>query len=180
MEEQLLVKKAKHGDTEAFAQLYEQIYKRLYQFAFYTLKNTQDAEDVVSDTVTDAFATIRKLRKDEAFSSWMFGILANKCKRKMRDYYVQRQQVEAEQLDNLMPPEGISHREWGSEREEQMDVRMTFFDLEAVDRMIVGMHLFLGYKTREIAQLLEMNENTVRSRESRAIQKMGSRLLGLR
>ena len=46
--------------------------------------------------------------------------------------------------------------------------------------MIVGMHVFFGYKTREIAQMMAMNENTVRSREKRAIEKMGSKLKGLR
>ena len=48
MDERLLVKRAKRGDTAAFAELYGPIYKRLYQFALYTLGNTQDAEDVVS------------------------------------------------------------------------------------------------------------------------------------
>ena len=39
MEECLLVKKAKRGDIDAFAELYSRIYKKLYQFAFCTLKN---------------------------------------------------------------------------------------------------------------------------------------------
>ena len=47
MDERLLVKRAKRGDTAAFAELYGTIYKRLYRFALYTLGNTQDAEDVV-------------------------------------------------------------------------------------------------------------------------------------
>ena len=51
MDERLLVKRAKRGDTAAFAELYGTIYKRLYQFALYTLGNTQDAEDVVSAAV---------------------------------------------------------------------------------------------------------------------------------
>ena len=55
MDERLLVKRAKRGDTAAFAELYGTIYKRLYQFALYTLGNTQDAEDVVSAAVMEAF-----------------------------------------------------------------------------------------------------------------------------
>lgn len=51
MDERLLVKRAKRGDTAAFAELYGTIYKRLYRFALYTLGNTQDAEDVVSAAV---------------------------------------------------------------------------------------------------------------------------------
>ena len=76
----LEVKKAKRGDAAAFARLYEQIYPDLYRFALYTLKHTSDAEDAVSETVTDAFASIRKLKKAESFKGWMFRILYNKCK----------------------------------------------------------------------------------------------------
>ena len=66
MDERLLVKRAKRGDTAAFAELYGTIYKRLYQFALYTLGNTQDAEDVVSAAVMEAFENIGKLRKEDA------------------------------------------------------------------------------------------------------------------
>ena len=80
MDERLLVKRAKRGDTAAFAELYGTIYKRLYQFALYTLGNTQDAEDVVSAAVMEAFENIGKLRKEDAFSAWMYRIVANMCK----------------------------------------------------------------------------------------------------
>lgn len=83
MDERLLVKRAKRGDTAAFAELYGTIYKRLYRFALYTLGNTQDAEDVVSAAVMEAFENIGKLRKEDAFSAWMYRIVANMCKQKM-------------------------------------------------------------------------------------------------
>ena len=79
MDERLLVKRAKRGDTAAFAELYGTIYKRLYRFALYTLGNTQDAEDVVSAAVMEAFENIGKLRKEDAFSAWMYRIVANMC-----------------------------------------------------------------------------------------------------
>lgn len=82
MEEKFLVKKAKYGDTEAFAKLYEKVYKKMYQFALYTLRSEEDAEDVVSETVMDAFASIKSLKKDELFSAWIFQILSNKCKKR--------------------------------------------------------------------------------------------------
>jgi RNA polymerase sigma-70 factor (ECF subfamily) len=173
MEERLLVKRAKRGDVEAFAELYGKIYKKLYQFAFYVLKNQEDAEDVVSEAVTDAFENIGKLRKDEAFSGWMYRIVANKCNRKMREYYDRTEALGEAHVDE----EGCASAD---SREEYIEVRRVFFELPQVDRMIVGMHVFLGYKTREIAGMLSMNENTVRSRESRAIQRMGEQLKGLR
>lgn len=184
-EERFLVKRAKHGDVDAFAELYERVYEKLYRFALYTLKNTQDAEDVVGDTVTDAFAQIRKLKKEEAFSGWIFRILTNKCNRKLREYYVRRRELregEAKRDDDPggYPAAESAQAEWSSSREEHMDVRRTFFELSDEERLIVGMHLFFGYTTKEISVYMQMNENTVRSKESRAIRKMGGRLKGLR
>ena len=172
-EERILIKKAKHGDTDAFAALYEQIYEKLYRFAFYTLKNAEDAEDVVSDTIADAFVSIRKLKSDEAFSTWIYRILSNKCNRKLRQYYQERERLSHQKI--------MEDREvWENKTEEYIEVRKSFFDLKDEERIIVGMHIFLGYKTREIAEILKMNENTVRTKESRAIQKMGNRLKDLR
>ena len=49
-------------DRETFISLYEKIYGDLYRFAFYTLKNRQDAEDVVQDTAADAYGSFGNTR----------------------------------------------------------------------------------------------------------------------
>ena len=85
MEERMLVKRAKRGDADAFGELYGQIYRKLYAFALYTLGREQDAEDAVSEAVTDAFATIGLLKKEESFAGWIYRIVANKCRQKMRE-----------------------------------------------------------------------------------------------
>lgn len=169
MEEKMLIKKAMRGDTEAFAALYEKLYKDMYRFALYTLRNAQDAEDMVSETVTDAFSSIRNLRKEEAFSSWIFRILANKCNHKLKEYY--NKTVE---LTEDVPIAEHSYLD------EQIMVRKCFFDLAEEERLILGMHIFCGYKSREIARILGLNENTVRSKENRALKKMGKELKDMR
>lgn len=163
-----LVKKAKQGDTEAFAALYAEIYENMYRFALYTLRHTADAEDVVSEAVMDAFASIKKLRSEEAFQSWMFRILSNKCKDKLREYSKKTYELDesvAETQSVLGPEDGAI-------------VRGSFFDLADEERIIIGMHLFCGYKSREIAEILHINENTVRSKESRGLKKLAGKLGG--
>ena len=53
-----LVRQAKHGNTDAFASLYQEVYEDLYRFAVYILKDPADAQDAVSETVMDAFAQL--------------------------------------------------------------------------------------------------------------------------
>ena len=163
-----LVKRAKQGDAEAFAELYGDIYQNLYRFALYMLGNPADAEDVVSDAVTDAWMTIGKLRSEEAFDGWVFRILSNKCRRKRKEYVNKPLEWKEESVvvsgaDDLV---------------ENYHLRRIFGELDEEDRMIIGMHIFGGYTSREISEMTGINANTIRSRESRALKKMAEKLEG--
>ncbi len=169
-----LVKRAKQGDAEAFAELYKTIYQNLYRFALYTLGNPADAEDVVSDTVADAWMTIGKLRLEEAFRGWVFRILSNKCKRKRKEY-VNRP---LEWMEEIGERGETGERHGEDNLAENYHLRKIFLELEPEDRMIISMHVFGGYTSREISEITGMNANTVRSRESRALKKLAEKLQG--
>ena len=155
-----LVHRAQKGDAEAFSELYEGIYRDMYRFALYTLKNTYDAEDAVGDTVIDAYRTIRLLRKPESFRAWVFQILSNKCKQRLNSYRVKMMEI---------PENMISE---SRDVSEDMDVRRAFAELSDEERLILSLNLFAGYTGREIACALGLNESTVRSKQSRALKKM--------
>ena len=83
--ELILIRKARRGDVKAFSELYARIYVDLYKFSLYMLKHPQDAEDAVSEAVISAYENIGSLRKEESFRSWIFKILSNQCRKKLRD-----------------------------------------------------------------------------------------------
>ena len=80
----IFVQQAKKGDSHAFARLYEIYYKDLYHFALYYTKDSITAEDAVSSAVLKAFEQLHKLRKNDAFKSWLFQITANECKKLLK------------------------------------------------------------------------------------------------
>lgn len=170
MKEEELVRAAKAGDAGAFTELYQEIYRDLYHFAYYMLKHTEDAKDAVGDAVMDAWASIGTLKKEEAFKSWMFAILSNKCRAKLREYANRPGGLSEEISDTYVSAEGVT-------TPEQLQLREEFLKLPETDRLIIGLHLFAGYKTKELAEALHMNANTVRSRESRALKRLGEALL---
>lgn len=159
-----LVVQAKKRDKSAFAALYSMVYQDMYRFALYTLKNQQDAEDVVGDAVADAFETIHKLRSADAFRGWIFKILSNKCKRKLKEYL-----NKTIQLPDDLP--------YTTDFAEGADVREAFAKLDHEERLIISMHLFAGYSSREIGKILHKSDNTIRSSKSRALKKL-EQLLG--
>lgn len=147
-------------DQQTFVRLYEEIYKDLYRFALYTLKNVDDAEDVVGECVADAYAQFQKLRSLDSWRAWMFRILSNKCKRKLKEYVSKTVEL----------PDDLKY--YGQSMEEGAQVRQAFASLSEEERLIISMHVFAGYTSKEIGSILHKNENTVRSRESRALKKM--------
>lgn len=159
------IKQAKKGDKEAFATMYKTVYQDLYKFALYTLGNQQDAEDVVSEATMNAYSSIKKLKEAKAFRSWIFKITANLCKRKMREYY-----KKTEQLNEYI--EAPSYH-----IEEKEDLRRAMKTLDKEERLLIYLSVFGGYKSKEIAEILNMNVNTVRSKKSRAYEKLEKLLL---
>jgi RNA polymerase sigma factor (sigma-70 family) len=159
-----LIKQAKAGDRDAFSKLYEKVYQDMYRFALYTLKNNHDAEDVVSEAVIAAFEGIRGLRKVEAFKGWIFRILSIKCKNRLKQYIDKTEELP----DNLME----TARDFG----EEFDIKVAFGNLSDEERLIVSMHIFGDYTSKEIGKILYMKSGTVRSKYSRALTKMEEHL----
>ncbi len=154
-----LARLSKMGDTRAFAKLYEMFYQDLYRFALCTMKHPQDAEDAVSEAVINAYSSIHKLKKAESFKSWIFQILVNVCRKK----WSSREYGEAPILEEASEDKDYALAQ---------DVRNAFAVLTEEERMIVSLSVFGGYKSPEIGEILRLNANTVRSKQSRALEKM--------
>lgn len=165
------VKKARAGNKDAFIRLYEEIYKDLYRFAFYTLQNQQDAEDVISETVVDAFTGIKDLREAKAFRGWMFRICSNKCKRKMKEYIQHREFIsyEDEEMD-------VREQRFGKDQMEQIqyrqDLKQALEKLDGEERMIITLTAVSGYTTKEVAKYLQKRHSTIRSKYHRGLKKL--------
>lgn len=151
-----LVKKAMAGNKDAFAQLMEMNAQSMYKVARAYFTSDADVADAISETVLICFEQLDTLRKPEYFKTWMIRILINECNQILRHY----QKVN-------MPGELPE-----APRQDQSLAEFEFKEmLELVDekyRMILVLYYVQGFRIPEIAELLEMNENTVKTRLARA------------
>ncbi|MDE6035428.1 MAG: sigma-70 family RNA polymerase sigma factor [Ruminococcus sp.] len=154
------VKLAKKGDTSAFSRLYETVYKDLYHIALYSLKNSHDASDVVSETVLDAFCSIDKLRDPEKFRNWIMKILSVKIKRKQKEYFNM-----TEEIDENLPD--ISDFDYDS-----IELKDALDKLDSQSKMMLSLSVLGGYTSDEISEICEIKSGTVRSRLSRIKKKL--------
>lgn len=149
------VRLARKGSTEAFAELYSLVYKDLYHIALYSLKNSHDASDAVSETVLDAFTSIGKLRDENAFRSWIMRILSVKIKNKQSEYYINSEELD----DNILPINEFSY--------ENAELGDALDKLDTQSRLILSMAVIEGYTSEEIADVCGLKPSSVRSRLSR-------------
>lgn len=170
MEERELVLAASCGDDGAFVKLYELYYQKLYKYALYTLRTKEDAEDAVSSTVADVYGAISGIREPEKFGNWIFQILSNKCKNKMREYYRDADNIVKDSDDEESDiTSTISSNE---NIEDNVMVKEVLQLLSENEREIINLSVFAGYKSEEIGEMLHMNASTVRSTRKRTLAKL--------
>ena len=154
---------AKSGDRDAFSQLYTEIYRDLYRFAFYALGNAADAEDAVAEAVCEALVAISGLEEPAAFKAWMFTILSRVCKRSVKRIIRARNELQFDDLSEFGS---------GADMQEALDIRHQLYILPDADRTIVLLSVVGGYTSYEIANMLKKPAGTVRSKLSRSLSKL--------
>ena len=159
-------------DAAEFAGMYELIYQDLYRFALCVMRNPHDAEDAVSEAVLRGYEHLSSLRGRESFKSWMFTILSNVCKKKLRMQAKQKTVSETTIFTGEMEADREDLLELG------LDVRRAFSILTEEEQLVVGLSVFGGYQSKEIGKMLKLKDGTVRSKRSRALEKMSVVLCG--
>lgn len=163
-----LVKAAMNGDKEAFAQIIESLKIDLYKIAKVRLKDEEDILDAIQDTIVSSYKSIKKLTNPEKFKKWVIKILINKC----NDIYLQRKEMS-------IPFDEVSENLIQSENDyNNLEMEDILKYLTEEEKMIITLYYLEDYKSKEISWILDMNENTVKTKISRAKSKLKQKLEG--
>ena len=82
---QMLVKRARRGDAEAFVELMESCKSSMYRVAKGFFQCEDDVADVMAETVLLAYEHISELKNPSHFKTWLIRILINSCNRLKRE-----------------------------------------------------------------------------------------------
>lgn len=170
--DEALVQKAKRGDIQAFDELVERHYKRIYRFAFQILGNREDAADATQETFVKAFEQIGNFRIASSFATWLYRIAVNTCRDMMRrnrpiafsqiSFENNHSDFEMTILTEPNPDEILA------EREKAELVWMALNSLPEEARQILVLCDMQGFSYAEVASILNLPEGTVKSRLHRA------------
>lgn len=155
-----LIRRAKERDADAFEELMRSQMQNMYKAARAILSNDEDVADAVSETILTCWEKLGQLKYDCYFRTWMTRILVNKC----NDIHRKRGQLllTDETLDVPAPDPGFENLEW----------REALDGIDEKYRLVIMLYYVEGFKTGEIAQILDIPESTVRTRLARGREKL--------
>lgn len=156
MTEILLVRRAKRGDPDAFVALMERHKAAMYRTAVSILHNDADAADAMQEAILRCWQSIGTLQNDSYFKTWLTRILINCCKE------IIRKNGPIIYLDSYDGVPAGSDTSLSDRR-----VQECIDGLSENHRLILTLHYMQGLTVKEIASLLSMNENTVKTRLAR-------------
>ena len=163
-----VVERCKSGDTSAFAQLYHQYSKEVYNTIFRIVPHTGEAEDLLQEVFVSAFQAIGKFENTGGFRAWIKRIAINQSiswirKQKLR-------MVELDDTKSAFPEEeSIDEAQFSFKVEE---VKKAIDGLPDMYRTIVQLYLLENIPQEEIATMLGISYNNVRIQYHRAKQKI--------
>jgi RNA polymerase sigma-70 factor (ECF subfamily) len=173
MHSDALIARAREGDKNAQGKLVQLWYKRIYNFGFKFFYDHDLAMEVAQKTFISMHKNIEQLNDLSRFRSWMYTIAVNFCREELR----KRKNMKSVSLSDLQPGEGEESFRWeesGSRHENpERQLRQSelsdllqkcLMELSEEQREVVIMKEYEGLKFREIAEALNISENTVKSR----------------
>lgn len=133
----------------------------LYRFAFWLCSNHSIADDLVQETFLRAWKALDKLEDEKKAKSWLITILRRENARRF-----ERKSVELVDIDQVVLEDQLNLSPEQSLHQQQLYQAILQLEIEYREPLLL--QTIGGFKTREIAQLLELNLNTVNTRLFRA------------
>jgi RNA polymerase sigma-70 factor (ECF subfamily) len=175
-----LVRRAQREDKEAFEELIRRHQHRVFAVAGGIVRRREDVEDVAQQVFVKAYFSLKRFDQRAAFSTWLYKITVNECWDMLRKKKV-RPLVYESDLSEEQARQVISSAEKGkdepdvSERlEARQRVERLLDGLDERDRLMLILKEVEGFSIEEIAEVLELNANTVKVRLFRARRRVVS------
>lgn len=181
IEEDLLVREAQGGDHAAFAQLVHAHDEPVLKLALRITGSQSDAQDIYQEAFLKIYKKLDCFRFECSFSTWIYRIVTNVCRdhlrksRNRRESSAAKMNVEGEEYDLL---DQISDDRPGHNPEQQVlrcelstRILSALERLTPRERMVFELKHFQGMKLRDVGEILNISESSVKTSLMRATQK---------
>jgi RNA polymerase sigma factor (sigma-70 family) len=164
-----LVERCKSGDTTGYETLYRRYAKAMYNTSLRIVNNTADAEDVLQEAFLDAFRSLNEFHYRSTFGSWLKKIVVNKSINILRKRKMHLVEIDESGAHSLIDDDKIDEAELQLKVDE---VKRGIQLLPDGYRTVITLYLLEGYDQEEIADIMGITHNTVRTQYIRAKQRL--------
>ena len=149
-----LMKKIKKGDAKAFRELYDQTSEDAFRIAMSIVKEQNTANDAVQEAYVRVYKYIHTYDEKKSFKSWFTTIVVNECYRIL------------ERNKKVIPMESWNEPKYESNQEDDYldELNEAIMNLEESYRVPIVLKYVEEYSIEEIAEMLSLNPNTVKTR----------------
>ncbi len=169
-----LVARARSGDRAAFGELVDRHARAARRVAAVISNSTQEADDIVQDAMVKAYRSVGTYRGTGSPRSWLLRIVANEAKNHVRSRVRRRRRDDRQASLELRVDDAPDDRVL--ERFEHERLAVALAGLGAADRAVLGCRFVAGLSERDTAEVLGVAPGTVKSRTSRALERLRTRL----
>jgi RNA polymerase sigma-70 factor, ECF subfamily len=172
----VLVRAAARGDTGAMERLLMRAQESAYRYSVMVCGRTSETEDVMQDALLSTYRHASRIREPDAFRTWLFRTVRHACLLSRR-----RKAGEPARVVSLDDQEGQGHSEGEGlasrgespeqavhTRRERERVRRAIAQLPPAQREVVVLRDLEGLSTREVAKVVRISEDNVKTRLHRA------------
>ena len=183
-EEDALVRRAQKGDLAAYDELVRRYQERIYATVYHMTSNHEDANDLAQESFIKGYQALKSFKGGSSFYTWLYRIAVNKT----INFLKQRKNRSAMSLNDLdfnaeKDPDLVAlisdktPRRDAALSELQKKLNEAMQKLSEPHRLVVTLHDVQGLAHEEIAEIMECNVGTVRSRLFYARQQLQGYLL---
>ena len=173
-EEQSLVRLAQKGDKDAFAQLYEAYFNKIYRYVVIKIGNRTEAEDMTQQVFLKAYQSIRSYKwKGVPFSAWLFRIAHNQ----IVDFYRKKSKRPTVRLEESTVVSSDNPLRTVESRFDIERLRTATLQLTSAQQGVISLRFAGGLAIAEVARTMGKSEGAVKALQHSAVAALRKVLL---
>ena len=172
-----LIRRHQRGQPGAIDALFNRYKDYIYRVAFFMTRNSGDAEEVVQETFIDLLRSLHRydVNGPARFETWLYRVTINRCQMRLRRQHFPSADWDevAEQVESIVNGHTNHNPEASTLRREQAAALWRAVDaIPDTHREVIILRYQAGLSYAEIADVLKLDQGTVKSRLYNAHKKL--------
>ena len=170
MTDEQIMQRILKKDPEAFNEVYNKLYRKLFLFANSLIANTEEARDIVTESFIKLWSQDNHFSNMTHLQVYFYTVIKNAC-----IDYLRRDKLKAKIQHSLIKEEHISENIIEKKYQEAELVQLLYERINKLpDRMqqVFKLTYLDGFSRAEVAQMLNLSENTIRNTNAAAMKSL--------